>query len=158
MQIEHVNRTIGLQKNIALIAHDAMKDEMIEWCQHHKTELERHVLHGTGTTSSLISKHTGLRVHGVASGPLGGDQQIGAMIVEGKIDFIVFLADPLVSQPHDPDVKALLRLTQVYDIPVAINLSTADYMISSGYMNNLYERRTVDFSKIVKKRVENFQV
>lgn len=158
MQVEHVNRIIGNQKKIALIAHDAMKDEMIEWCQHHRETLERHILHGTGTTSGLISKHTGLRVNGVASGPLGGDQQIGAMIVEGEIDFIIFLADPLVSQPHDPDVKALLRIAQVYDVPIASNLSTADFMITSDYMNGVYERRTVDFGQIVKSRVENFKL
>lgn len=157
MQIKHVNRSIGIQKNIALIAHDAMKDEMLEWCEHHKSILERHVLFGTGTTSKMISDHTGLRVRGMASGPLGGDQQLGAMIVEGKIDFIVFLADPLVSQPHDPDVKALLRIAQVYDVPIASNLSTADFMINSKFMNEVYDRRVVDFGNIVKERIEKFR-
>ena len=115
---EFITLTIGKQKNIALIAHDGKKKELIQWCLDNKAVLEKHFLSGTGTTARMITDATGLPVRGYNSGPLGGDQQIGAKIVEGKIDFVVFLSDPLSAQPHDPDVKAFLRICQVYDIPM----------------------------------------
>ena len=115
---EYITFTIGQKKNIALIAHDNEKQKLIAWCKEHKTELEKHNLYGTGTTARMITDQTGLTVKGYNSGPLGGDQQIGAKIVEGVIDFVIFFSDPLTAQPHDPDVKALMRISQVYDIPV----------------------------------------
>ena len=118
-------------KRIALIAHDNMKPKIIEWCQQHKGILQNHQLCGTGTTAAKISEATGLTVKGYHSGPLGGDQQIGAQVVEGNIDIIIFLADPLTAQPHDPDVKALLRIAQVCNIPIACNIATANCIIST---------------------------
>jgi methylglyoxal synthase len=130
--MEKVTLTIGIQKNIALIAHDGKKADIIAWCEENKDILSRHFLCGTGTTARMITDKTGLPVRGYNSGPLGGDQQIGAKIVEGKIDFVIFFADPLTAQPHDPDVKALMRIAEVYDIPMATNRATADFMIRSS--------------------------
>ncbi|MDE6167980.1 MAG: methylglyoxal synthase, partial [Acetatifactor sp.] len=107
---------------------------------------------GTGTTARMITESTGLPVKGYNSGPLGGDQQIGAKIVEGKVDFVVFFSDPLTAAPHDPDVKALLRIAQVYDIPIANNRATADFMIHSSLMNESYDHRVVNFNKSVADR------
>jgi methylglyoxal synthase len=121
-------------KTIALIAHDHKKAEMIAWAGAHRTILEKCKLCGTGTTAKLVSESTGLKVQGYLSGPLGGDQQIGAMIAEGKIDIVMFFCDPLQAQPHDPDVKALLRIAVVYDIPIATNKATADYVITSALL------------------------
>ena len=135
------------QKNIALIAHDNLKPAMIEWCRKNKHILEKHFLVGTGTTASLISEETDLPVRGFNSGPLGGDQQIGARIVEGKIDILIFFSDPLSAHPHDPDVKALLRIAQVFDIPIANNEATADFLITSKYMNEEYPRDVMELKK-----------
>ena len=117
---------------IALIAHDNKKAEIAEWAKVNYGILKEHDLCGTGTTSRLISEATGLDVHGFLSGPLGGDQQIGAHIAEGKIDVVIFFWDPLQAQPHDPDVKALLRIAVVYDVPIATNKATADYVLKSA--------------------------
>lgn len=130
---------IGSTKKIALIAHDNMKNGLLEWCQQHKTELAGHDLCGTGTTSKLIREETGLPVKSFLSGPLGGDQQIGATLAEGKLDMVIFFSDPLTAQPHDPDVKALLRIAQVYDVPIALNRSSADYFISSPLFPKAYD-------------------
>lgn len=119
-------------KTIALIAHDNKKNEMIDWAKKNKELLAEYKLCGTGTTSRLVSEATGLEIKPFLSGPLGGDLQIGAKVAEGEIDFIVFLWDPLQNQPHDPDVKALLRIAVVYNIPIATNTATADYIISFG--------------------------
>ena len=135
MEKKYVDFEIGKQKHIALVAHDGKKQEMVAWCDRNKDILKNHFLCGTGTTARLIAEKTGLPVRAYNSGPLGGDQQIGAKIVEGQIDFMIFLWDPLEAQPHDPDVKALLRIAVVYDIPIANNLSTADFMLQSKYMN-----------------------
>ena len=135
MNEEYITFTIGKQKNIALIAHDNMKPELIAWCEENKDILSKHFLCGTGTTARMIADKTGLPVKGYNSGPLGGDQQIGAKIVEGVVNFVVFFSDPLTAQPHDPDVKALLRIAQVYDIPIANNRATADFMLHSEFMN-----------------------
>jgi methylglyoxal synthase len=118
-------------KTIALIAHDNKKSEIVNWALKNKETLARYDLCGTGTTARLISEATDLKVKRYLSGPLGGDQQIGAKIAEKKIDMVVFFWDPLESQPHDPDVKALLRISVVYDIPIATNRATADYVIHS---------------------------
>lgn len=117
--------------NIALIAHDNKKPEIIEWAKKNKDVLSRYELCGTGTTAKRISEATGLSVKGYLSGPLGGDQQIGALVAQGKIGFVVFFCDPLTAQPHDPDVKALLRIANVYDVPIATNVATADFVIEA---------------------------
>ncbi|MDO4766451.1 MAG: methylglyoxal synthase [Eubacteriales bacterium] len=155
--MESISLTIGKTKNIALIAHDGKKDEMVEWCVKNKEILQRHFLCGTGTTARLITEQADLPVKGYNSGPLGGDQQIGAKIVEGRIDFIIFFSDPLEAQPHDPDVKALLRIAQVYDIPIANNRATADFMIHSPLMESEYERKVINFGENIKNRVEMFR-
>lgn len=117
-------------KRIALIAHDGKKAQMLEWAEQHKAVLQRHFLCGTGTTGRLIQEATGLPVKLYKSGPMGGDQQIGALISDGEIDMLVFFWDPLEPQPHDPDIKALLRIATLYDIPTAYTRSTADCLIS----------------------------
>ena len=152
--MEFVPMTIKKQKNIALIAHDQKKHELMEWCKEHKSILEKHFLCGTGTTARMITDYTGLPVKGYNSGPLGGDQQIGAKIVEGQIDFVIFFSDPLTAQPHDPDVKALMRISQVYDIPMAVNKSTADFMITSCYMNLDYKHEVINFKQHIADRAE----
>lgn len=151
---KYITFTIGKQKRIALIAHDGKKEEMIQWCEENKEILQRHFLCGTGTTARLISERTGLPVKGYNSGPLGGDQQIGAKIVEGGIDFVIFFSDPLEAQPHDPDVKALLRIAQVYDIPIANNKATADFMVTSKYMEEEYQHEVLNFRQSIANRVE----
>ena len=154
MSSERISFTIGKQKSIALIAHDGKKQEMIKWREEHKDILMRHFLCGTGTTARMITEATGLPVKGYNSGPLGGDQQIGAKIVEGSINFVVFFSDPLEAQPHDPDVKALLRIAQVYDIPIANNKATADFMITSRFMEEEYEHQVINFRQQVIDRAK----
>lgn len=147
-----VTMEIGKAKNIALVAHDGKKQELVDWCDKNKEILKGHFLCGTGTTAKLIAEKTGLPVKGYCSGPLGGDQQIGAKIVEGQIDLVIFFSDPLTAQPHDPDVKALMRIAQVYDIPMAINKATADFMIQSALMDTEYDHEVIDFKKNVEDR------
>ncbi len=153
MNVETIPFTIGKKKTIALIAHDGKKREMIEWCRQNRDILRRHNLCGTGTTAWLVAESTGLPVKGYNSGPLGGDQQIGAKIVEGAVDFVVFFSDPLEAQPHDPDVKALLRIAQVYDIPIANNRATADFMIRSPLMEEEYVHQVVNFRQNLIDRI-----
>ena len=152
--MDYLTLTIGKQKNIALIAHDSKKHEMIDWCEANKGILKGHFLCGTGTTARMITEATGLPVKGYNSGPLGGDQQIGARIVEGRVDFVIFFSDPLTAQPHDPDVKALLRIAQVYDIPIANNKATADFLITSKYMAEEYEHEVINFSQNIAERAK----
>ena len=121
-------------RKIALIAHDHKKQEMLDWAAVNREVLARYELCGTGTTARLVAEATGLAVKGYLSGPLGGDQQIGAKVAEGDIDMVIFFWDPLEAQPHDPDVKALLRIAVVYDIPIATNKATADFVIHSDLM------------------------
>lgn len=130
------------KRNIALIAHDNKKTDMLEWARFNRELLSRHELFATGTTGSILEMELGLRIHKFRSGPLGGDQQVGAKIVEGGIDLVVFFWDPLEPHPHDVDVKALLRIAVVYNVPIACNRSTADFLISSPLMNAEY--RPVD--------------
>ncbi|MDD6035109.1 MAG: methylglyoxal synthase [Lachnospiraceae bacterium] len=153
---DFIKFTIGKQKHIALIAHDGKKKELIAWCERNKEILQKHFLCGTGTTAHLIAEKTGLPVKGYNSGPLGGDQQIGSRIVEGNIDFVVFFWDPLAAQPHDPDVKALLRIALVYDIPIANNLATADFLLHSKFMEEEYERRVENYNKTIAERLKEF--
>lgn len=148
----YINMTIKKQKNIALIAHDGKKQEMLQWCEKNKEILKEHILCGTGTTARMITDKVGLTVKGYNSGPLGGDQQIGAKIVEGSIDMVIFFSDPLAAQPHDPDVKALLRIAQVYDIPIANNISTADFIVRSSLMNEEYVHVVENFANTVQSR------
>lgn len=155
LQEDFITLTLEKKKNIALIAHDNEKHALIEWCTEHRSTLEKHSLCGTGTTARMITDQTGLSVKGYNSGPLGGDQQIGAKIVEGTIDLVIFFSDPLTAQPHDPDVKALLRIAQVYDIPIANTRATADFIITSPFMNTTYEHQVINFNKNVADRANN---
>lgn len=148
--------TMLKRKMIALIAHDNKKAEMLTWVQANRDLLACHFLCGTGTTASIIAEATGLEVYAYNSGPLGGDQQIGARIAEGEIDCVIFFSDPLTAQPHDPDVKALLRIAQVYNIVIANNAATADFVISSPRMGEEYTRRVADFRASVADRARAF--
>ncbi len=117
--------------NIALIAHDKKKAEIVELSKKYKETLEKHSLYATGTTGERIAEETGLDVHRFKSGPLGGDQQIGAFVSEGKIDLVIFIRDPLTAQPHEPDISALLRLCDVYEVPLATNIGTAEPLLGA---------------------------
>lgn len=142
---------IASRKRIALVAHDNKKKDLQEWAQYNRDLLVQHELCATGTTGTLLELALDTKIEKLRSGPLGGDQQIGAKIAEGDIDFILFFWDPLEPQPHDPDVKALLRLAVVWNIPVACNRATADFMISSPLMSNSYERILPDFALHVNR-------
>ena len=142
-----MEKIMDATKHIALIAHDQMKASLVEWCRKNYEALSHHFLCGTGTTAKLISEKSGLPVKAYLSGPLGGDQQIGAKVAEGQIDMIIFLSDPLTAQPHDPDVKALLRIAQVYNIPIANNLATADFLISSPMFSSSYTYHRPDYAR-----------
>ena len=155
MNVDYLTMTIGKQKEIALIAHDGKKQEMLEWCEKNKEILQKHKLCGTGTTARMITDHVGIPVKGYNSGPLGGDQQIGAKIVEGQINMVIFFSDPLAAQPHDPDVKALLRIAQVYDIPIANNKATADFLLQSSLMNEEYAHEVENFKNTVINRAKS---
>jgi methylglyoxal synthase len=133
------------QKHIALVAHDNQKNNLLTWAKYNRETLSQHYLYSTGTTGSIIERHLELEVSKLRSGPLGGDQQLGAKIVEGEIDFVIFFWDPLQTQPHDPDIKALLRLAVVWNIPMACNRASADMMISSPLMHEVYEREIPDY-------------
>ncbi|HWQ37777.1 MAG TPA: methylglyoxal synthase [Burkholderiales bacterium] len=128
------------RKRIALIAHDNRKQDLLEWARYNQGTLSHHELCGTGTTGGLIAQELGLTVRRFRSGPLGGDQQVGAAIVEGEIDMVIFFWDPLTPQPHDVDVKALLRIAVAYNVPIACNRATADFMLSSPLLNSRYSR------------------
>lgn len=135
------------RKHIALVAHDNKKKDLMEWAKYNRDLLVKHMLCATGTTGAMLEKTLATDVQKLQSGPLGGDQQIGAKIAEGLIDFIIFFWDPLEPQPHDPDVKALLRLAVVWNVPVACNRASADFMISSPLMSSAYERTLPDFEQ-----------
>jgi methylglyoxal synthase len=145
------------QKKIALVAHDNMKKALLEWARYNKELLAQHELYATGSTGTLISGALGVEVHCFRSGPLGGDQQIGAKIAEGQIDMVVFFWDPLEPHPHDVDVKALLRIAVVYNIPIACNRASADFVISSHLMHEPYKRMVEDFEDMQRQRVAALQ-
>jgi methylglyoxal synthase len=134
------------RKKIALVAHDNKKRDLFEWADYNQKLLALHDLYATGTTGSILEERLELPIHKLESGPLGGDQQIGAKISEGAIDFVIFFWDPLEPLPHDPDIKALLRIAVVWNIPVACNRSSADFMISSPLMAGVYQRLVPDYS------------
>jgi methylglyoxal synthase len=138
---------LNKRKKIALVAHDNRKTDLLEWAKYNQDLLAKHVLYATGTTGALLGRELGLDIHRLQSGPLGGDQQIGAKITDGKIDFLIFFWDPLQPMPHDTDVKALLRIAVVWNIPVACNRASADFMISSPLMSEEYERLVPDFEQ-----------
>ncbi|HUR10551.1 MAG TPA: methylglyoxal synthase [Flavitalea sp.] len=135
------------KKRVALIAHDNKKDDLINWASDNKDSLSHHELCGTGSTAILIGKKTGLPVEKLLSGPLGGDQQVGALIAERKIDFLIFFWDPMEAQPHDSDVKALLRIAVAWNILIANNRTTADFLLASTLMNKEYKMQLPDYSK-----------
>lgn len=151
---EMVVMKMGEKKAIALVAHDNKKGELLEWIRFNKGNLSRHDLYATGTTGRLIEREVGLQVHSLQSGPLGGDQQVGAKIAEGGIDFLVFFWDPLQPQPHDPDVKALLRIAVVWNVPVACNRTSADFMFSSPLMDEAYDRRVPDYNVYRERTIQ----
>lgn len=144
---------IGVKKRIALVAHDNKKQDLLEWARFNRVTLSRHHLFGTGTTGGLLEKELDLPITQFKSGPLGGDQQIGAKICEGEIDFLIFFWDPLEQQPHDPDIKALLRLAVLYNIPTASNRATADFIISSPLMTMEYEHPAPDLERYAQNRL-----
>jgi methylglyoxal synthase len=135
-------------KRIALVAHDNKKEDLLDWARFNRSSLANHELYATGTTGRLLQQTLGLDVVSLQSGPLGGDQQIGGKVVEGVIDFLIFFWDPLEPQPHDPDVKALLRIAVVWNIPVACNRASADFMISSPLMASEYMRLVPDYEAL----------
>jgi methylglyoxal synthase len=140
---------MGVRKQIALIAHDNRKGDLLDWARYNRGTLSEHDLYATGTTGTLLAAELGLGISRFVSGPLGGDQQVGAAIVEGRIDFVIFFWDPLEPHPHDVDVKALLRIAVVYNIPIACNRSSADFLLSSTLMSEPYERRIMDYEALV---------
>ncbi|MFD2166449.1 methylglyoxal synthase [Thalassotalea euphylliae] len=150
MQYKNINS--NKIKSIALVAHDNMKANLIDWCKKYQDKLNQHKLYATGTTGALIQQKTGLAIEALISGPLGGDQQIGALITEQSIDMLIFFWDPLEAQPHDPDVKALLRLAAVWNIPVACNQASADLLINSSLFDQSYERSIPDYDSYLAKR------
>jgi methylglyoxal synthase len=133
------DRSMDVRKRVALIAHDNCKTDLVDWARYNRGTLARHELFATGTTGGLLHDELGLKVTRYLSGPLGGDQQVGAAVAEGRIDFVVFFWDPLAPHPHDVDVKALLRIAVVYNVPIACNRSTADFVLSSPLMERSYE-------------------
>lgn len=150
--MEYKNISSAAQKSIALVAHDNMKNDLIAWCSKHQEKLKKHTLYATGTTGSLLSNQASLNINKLISGPLGGDQQIGALITEQKIDMLIFYWDPLEAQPHDPDVKALLRLAAVWNIPVACNQASAELLIHSTLFEQEYERKIPNYEQYLKNR------
>lgn len=151
--MQYKNISSPAKKSIALVAHDNMKKNLIAWCQQYEHQLSPHKLYATGTTGNLIAQNTQLKLEALISGPLGGDQQIGALITEQKIDLMIFFWDPLEAQPHDPDVKALLRLAAVWNIPVACNQASADLLINSTLFAQEYERSIPDYNAYITERI-----
>jgi methylglyoxal synthase len=147
------SRKILSRKRIAIVAHDNRKPELMDWAYYNRTTLSRHQLYGTGTTGKMLEEILDQSVTKLLSGPLGGDQQIGAMIAEERIDMLIFFWDPMAAQPHDPDIKALLRLCVVWNIPMACNRATADFILTSHLMFEDYEARQTDYSTYIKRKV-----
>ena len=140
-------------KKIALVAHDNKKQDLLEWARYNRVLLAHHQVFATGTTGEMLEKELGFKITKLQSGPLGGDQQIGSRIVSNEIDFLIFFWDPLEPQPHDPDVKALLRMAVVWNIPIACNRATADFMISSPLMDSVYQRLVPDYREYRSRKI-----
>lgn len=136
---------MGLRKRIAVVAHDHKKSDLLDWAEYNRATLAQHEVIATGTTGRLLSEVLDIDVVRLQSGPLGGDQQLGARIAEGGVDILIFFWDPLASQPHDTDVKALLRIAVVWNIPIACNRASADFMLASPLLDTAYERRLPDY-------------
>ncbi|HWR01848.1 MAG TPA: methylglyoxal synthase [Chlorobaculum sp.] len=151
--MHHKKIPMMTDKRIALVAHDNKKRDLLEWAKYNRTLLERHEIYATGTTGETLIRELGLGINRLQSGPLGGDQQIGSRIVSNEIDFLIFFWDPLEPQPHDPDVKALLRMAVVWNIPIACNRATADFMISSPLMEGDYFRLVPDYDEYQSRRL-----
>ena len=148
-----VDQALGIQKKIGLVANDNKKADLIEWATFNRHILGAHELVATGTTGTLLEDRLGMGVMKLQSGPLGGDQQLGAMIADGEIDLLIFFWDPLEPMPHDPDVKALLRMAVVWNIPIACNRASADFMISSPLMDEEYDRLVPDYGEYRNRRI-----
>ncbi len=146
-------RIMNAKKRVALVAHDNKKKELVDWAVYNKTVLNKHRLYATGTTGALLEKALDQSVSTFLSGPLGGDQQIGAAIAEGKIDILIFFWDPMEAQPHDPDIKALLRVAATWNIPVACDRATADFILTSPLMHQEYEAILPDYSAYIRRSV-----
>ncbi len=140
-------------KRIALVAHDNKKQDLVEWAKFNRDLLAHHEVYATGTTGEMLERELGFEIIKLQSGPLGGDQQVGAMIVNDEINFLIFFWDPLEPMPHDPDVKALLRMAAVWNIPIACNRASADFMISSPLMDNEYNRLIPDYEGYRKRKL-----
>jgi methylglyoxal synthase len=141
------------KKGIALVAHDSKKSALSEWAKFNRDLLAAHRLYATGTTGAILEQVLDLPINKLKSGPLGGDQQLGAKIVEGEIDFVIFFWDPLQAQPHDPDVRALLRVAVVWNVPIACNRASADMMISSSLMAEAYQRELPDYESYQQRQI-----
>lgn len=151
--MDTTHRLLNVNKKIALVAHDHKKDELLQWALANKQNLAKHKLYATGTTGRILEDALGQYITKFLSGPLGGDQQIGAMIAEGKLDIMIFFWDPMEAQPHDPDVKALMRLAAVYNLPMACNAATADFLFTSPLMNDSYEAVQTDYNLYLKRSI-----
>jgi len=149
-----MDQRLGPRKKVGLVAHDSKKRDLIDWVTFNKGLLARHDLVATGTTGTQLEEALGIEIRKLQSGPLGGDQQLGALIAGGDIDFLVFFWDPLEPQPHDPDVRALLRIAVVWNIPVACNRASADVMISSPLMTSDYERQMPNYQAYIDRPIE----
>ncbi|MFT7250070.1 MAG: methylglyoxal synthase [Algoriphagus sp.] len=147
------NKILQARKRIALVAHDNKKSELLEWASYNKATLQKHQLFATGTTGTLLEDALDVHITKLLSGPFGGDQQIGALIAEGQIDVLIFFWDPMSALPHDPDIKALLRLGVVWNIPIANDRSTADFILTSPLMNETYEVIIPDYQAYLKRKV-----
>lgn len=155
--MEYRTSPLPVKKRIALIAHDNKKRELTAWAHTNIEELKHHSLFATGTTGHVLEKQLGVPVHKFISGPLGGDQQVGAQIAEGNIDILLFFWDPFEPLPHDPDVKALLRLAAAWNIPVACNPATADFIVSSNLMQAAYSRNVPDYERYIHERTATIE-
>ena len=154
MKYERYGIILANKQRIALVAHDNKKHDLLEWAAFNKHVLVQHELYATGTTGKLLEQELGVEIHKLQSGPLGGDQQIGAKISEQELDLLIFFWDPLTQQPHDSDVKALLRIAVVWNIPVACNRASADFMISSPLMSGAYNRHLPDYGDYTGRMLE----
>ena len=151
--MKHKRIAMQSDKKIALVAHDNKKWDLVQWAKFNRDLLAHHQVFATGTTGVILEKELGFKITKLQSGPLGGDQQIGSKIVDDEIDFLIFFWDPLEPQPHDPDVKALLRMAVVWNIPIACNRATADFMISSPLMDGIYDRLVPDYEEYRNRKI-----